>query len=413
MKTYDIAVIGGGASGLMAAVSAAAECRRLSKPASIAVLEKNARAGKKILMTGNGRCNLTNTGVNVKAYRGDTGLLKPVLNKYPAERVVDIFKSMGLLCRETDGGRVYPYNMQASSVLNILLRRMESYGVEMVCGFDVDGVKKSGDGFTVSSQDGSVAAKKLIFAFGGMACPQSGSDGKCFSVLKPLGHKTTKLFPSLVQVKTDLKLVRPLKGVRSLAEASFCAGGKRVKSEKGEVQFTESGLSGICVFDLARLAGEYGNETKPYISLDLMPEYTRDDIAAFLQKECYEMPELPAGRLADGFLNKALGTEVIKRAVSDVSAPAGKLTADGIRRAAGTVKGLDFPVDGTLSWDKAQVTAGGVPLREVNADMSSKACGGGYLCGELLNVDGICGGYNLHWAFASGDMAGRSAARGL
>ena len=135
------------------------------------------------------------SGVNVKAYRGDTGLLKPVLNKYPAERVVDIFKSMGLLCRETDGGRVYPYNMQASSVLNILLRRMESYGVEMVCGFDVDGVKKSGDGFTVSSQDGSAAAKKLIFAFGGMACPQSGSDGKCFSVLKPLGHKTTKLFP--------------------------------------------------------------------------------------------------------------------------------------------------------------------------------------------------------------------------
>lgn len=413
MKIYDIAVIGGGASGLSAAIAAGAECKSLGRKANIIVLEKNARVGRKILMTGNGRCNLTNMGVNISAYSGDTGFLKPVLKKYPAGKIISLFEDMGLMCRETDGGRVYPYNMQASAVLNILLRRMEFYGIETLCGFDVTGVKKTRLGFTVLSKNGKIDARELIFSFGGMACPRSGSDGKCFAVLKALGHRTTALFPSLVQVKTDTKRVKPLKGVRSIAEASFIARGERIKAEEGEVQFTADGLSGICIFDIARLAGKYGKDAKPQISLDLMPEYTVHDIAEILEKERGEMPDLPALRLADGFLNKAVGAETVKYAVQNPSKNAGELKKEEIYHIAETIKNFTFPVCGTFSWDKAQVTAGGVPMREINADMSSKACGGIYLCGELLNIDGICGGYNLHWAWASGCIAGESAARCL
>ena len=412
MKIYDIAVVGGGASGLMASVAAAAECERLGKNANIVILEKNTRVGKKILMTGNGRCNLTNCSVGVNSYSGDTDFLKPVLEEYTAAKIIDIFKGMGLLCRETDGGRVYPYNMQASGVLNILLRRLEFYNIETLCGFDVTGVKKAGFGFVISSKSCEVCAKKLVFAFGGMACPQSGSDGKCFTILRSLGHKPTKLFPSLVQVKTVAKRVNPLKGIRSIVSATFIAEGKRIKTESGEVQFTENGLSGICIFDLARLAGEYGSDKGPQISLDFMPEYTAEDIAGILEKVCEETCGIPAMRLADGFLNKAIGTEIVKYAVPNPSRSAGELKKNEIYNIAESVKNFAFPVAGTLSWDKAQVTAGGIPLCEVNPDMSSKVCKGIYLCGELLNIDGICGGFNLHWAWTSGIIAGKSAARG-
>lgn len=413
MEIYDIAVIGGGASGLMAAAAAAYTCRNQNTHAKIVILEKNARVGKKILATGNGRCNLTNMSVKSDCYNGDAGFIEPILQRYSAKKIIRVFGAMGLVCRELDGGRVYPYNLQASCVLNILRRQLDFYKVETVCGFSVSQVVKSPSGFVISSPGGSVIARRVIFASGGMACPQSGSDGKCFNILKALGHSPTKLFPALVQVRTPPDRVKALKGVRSMAAVTLKLDGKPVKTAEGEVQFTENGLSGICVFELSRFVGELKNAGNMEICLDFTPEYTMENVFSMLKNECETMQNLPALQLTEGFLNKAVGSEIIKSVLKEPSKTAGALSETEIRRIAETVKSFSFPVTGTLSWDKAQVTAGGVPLSEVNADMSSKVCNGLYLCGELLNIDGCCGGFNLHWAWASALAAGESAAQGL
>lgn len=407
---YDIAVVGGGASGLTAALAAAETARGTGSPLKIAVLEKNPRVGKKLLMTGNGRCNLTNLHAEPERYHGDTREAAEILRRFPPERVVGMFRAHGLLCRALDGGRVYPYSLQASSVLNILRLGLDAAGVETVCDFSVQRVENIPGGFAVVSDRRDVKARKVIVAAGGMACPQSGSEGDGYALLRPFRHTVTRLSPALVQVRTDVKRVRPLKGVRCMAAASLLRNGETLKTTHGEVQFTENSLSGICVFELSRFVGEYEAKSLE-IALDLAPEYKTGELADLLGAQAGLCGEMPAACVTEGILNKALGTEVTKAALEGASVPAGSLTADDIRRIAETVKHFRFPVQGTLPWQNAQVTAGGVPLAEVGEGLQSKFCRGLFLCGEILNIDGDCGGFNLHWAWASGIAAGLAAAR--
>lgn len=411
MERYDLAVIGGGASGLAAAVSAARELTAAG--GRVAVLEKNPRVGKKLLSTGNGRCNLTNLRAGAADYHGDAAFLENLLNRYPPDKIIDIFSRMGLVCRELDGGRVYPYSLQAATVLNVLRRRLELYKVKTVCGFAVDKLKKSSSGFAISVRDGeTVFARHVVLAAGGRACPQSGSCGDGFAMAKALGHSVTELRPALVQVKTDPARVRPLRGVRSPARAVLKENGKAVAESRGEVQFTESALSGICVFDLSRYVSRGGNR-KTELSLDLAPEYSAERIAAFLGRTARGERELPSDRLAEGILGKVLGAELVRKALPGPARPSGSLTEAELARVAETIKDFSFPVSGTLGWERAQVTAGGVTLSEVDGDMRSKLCPGLFLCGELLDADGDCGGFNLHWAWSTGFEAGAAAARSL
>ena len=405
---YDIAVVGGGASGLAAALTAAERAKGTGAPLKIVVLEKNPRVGKKLLMTGNGRCNLTNLHAEPERYHGDAQAASEILRRFPPERVVGMFREHGLLCRALEAGCVYPYSLQASSVLNMLRYGLEAAGVETLCDFPVRRVENIPGGFAAVSDEKAVKARKLIIAAGGRACPQSGSEGDAYELLKPFRHTVTRLSPALVQVRTDVKRVRPLKGVRCMASASLVVGGDRVATTRGEVQFTENSLSGICIFELSRNVGDCGEKT-PEIVLDLAPEYKAEELAALLGAQARVCGEMPASVATEGILNKALGVEVTKAALSGASAPAGSLTAGDIRRIAETMKRFRFPVQGTLSWQNAQVTAGGVPLAEVDAGLQSRFCKGIYLCGELLNVDGDCGGFNLQWAWASGIAAGLSA----
>lgn len=410
---FDLAVVGGGAAGLMAAIAAAEESQKSRRRLKIAVLEGNARVGKKLLATGNGRCNLTNTGVSREHYHGDTLALESILDRYAPQKIMDAFQSFGLLCREQDEGRVYPYNMQASAVLDILRLQLERFGVETVCDFAVTGIQKGGDGFRISSAQSGVEAKRVILATGGLAYPQLGANGSGFQIAKSLGHSTTKLFPALVQLKTDPKRAKPLKGARSAVAATLLADGNPIKTVSGEVQFTENGLSGICIFELSRLAGELGVSRKIEISLDLMPEYTARQIFSVIKQRSGMTRELPSGELLNGCLNKQVGPEVVKSALPRAAKYACELKEDELRTVAGTVKNFTFPIIGTLSWKDAQVTAGGVPLNEVDEAMQSRFCPGVYLAGELCNIDGDCGGFNLHWAWSSGMIAGRAAAQSL
>jgi len=409
LETYDLAVVGGGASGLAAALAAAELARAKGRPLKIAVLEKNPRVGKKLLMTGNGRCNLTNLRAAPESYHGDAKAAETVLLRFPPEKILSLFRSQGLLCREAEEGRVYPHSLQAQSVLNVLRRGLEEDGARLICDFPVSWLESVPGGFLAACEKDKVRARSLVVATGGKACPQSGSTGDGYALLRPFHHSATPLSPALVQVRTDPKRVRPLKGVRSSAAASFLTGGRRIGMSLGEVQFTENSLSGICIFELAHFLGDSSME-KAEISLDLAPEYGAGDLAGWLLAQARRFWDRPAAELTEGFLNKALGAEAVKAALGSVSVPGGSLTEDDARRIAGVVKDFRFPALGTLSWQSAQVTAGGVPLAEVDGALQSRFCRGLYLCGELLNVDGGCGGYNLQWAWASGVAAGLAAA---
>ena len=411
LDCFDIAVLGGGAAGLFAALSAAHGAAEAGRRLKIAVLEKNPRVGKKLLATGNGRCNLTNRHAAAARYHGDAAPAAPVLERFPPEKAVEAFRSLGLICRELEGGRVYPYSLQASSVLNILRRNLESCGIETFCGFPVEKIEKAGGLFVLRSGGKAVRARRAIAATGGKACPQSGSDGDGFALLRPLGHTCTPLRPALVQIRTEPKRVRPLKGVRMAAQARLLSGGKVLKTSRGEVQFAEGALSGICIFDLSRAVGEAGGGAE--ISLNLAPEYGEEELARFLRTGAKALGDAPAARIAEGLLPKALGAEAVRAATGSPAAPAAALGESDIRRIARRIRDFRFPALGTLPWRNAQVTAGGIPLRETKEGLQSALCPGLFLCGEILNVDGDCGGYNLHWAWASGYAAGRAAARSL
>lgn len=403
MRRTDLAVVGGGASGLAAALAAAdAGKKRLS----VTVLEKNPRVGKKLLLTGNGRCNLTNREAGDGShYHGDGGA-RVMLDRCPPERVLELFRRAGLLCRELEGGRFYPYSLQASSVLNVLRRNLDAFGVEVLCGFEVKFIRKSEGGLILSSPEGDILARRVILAAGGAACPQSGSDGAGFALAKALGHAVGPVCPSLVQVKTDPARVRPLKGVRCPVSAAFRARGKVMRVSEGEVQFTENALSGICIFELSRCFGELRAPADAQIALDLFPEYPADRLAGLFRASAESSEDLSAPQLLEGFLPKTLGIELSRYAFGGLS---GALRTEEAGRLAAAAKDFRFPAYGTFSWDRAQVTAGGVPLSELTENLESKKCPGLCLCGELLDVDGDCGGFNLHWAWTSGLIAGKAA----
>lgn len=421
LKHVDIAVVGGGAAGLMAAVTAAQEYKKNQKQRNIVVLEGATRVGKKLLATGNGRCNLTNMHMNCSYYHGDVELLKPILEQYTPQSVVKTFLSLGLLCREEDEGRVYPYNVQAAAVLELLRRHLDVNGVEILCDFSVNSIAKAGRCFELLSSDGqAIQAEKVILAAGGKASPQLGSNGSGFTLTQAFGHSVTPIFPALVQLKTTPERVKSIKGMRSTAVASLQADGITVKKEMGEVQFTENGLSGICIFQLSRLASEYfvtrkfnGKPCRSLeIALDFMPDSVSNQIVVYLQKSAKLFPDLSAGEVLTGLLNKRVGQEIFKHTLPQfANKPAKILKTRQFEMLAGTIKDFHFPVIGTMPWQSAQVTAGGVPLKEVNpATMQSRKCKNLYLAGEMLNIDGDCGGYNLHWAWCSGMIAGNSAA---
>ena len=412
MGIYDLAVVGGGASGLAAALAAAESARGSGHSLRVAVLEKNPRVGKKLLATGNGRCNLTNRRLSPERYHGDTAAAGAVLRRFPPGKIVGLFRSEGLFCRELDGGRVYPYSLQAASVLNVLRRSLGSCGADFLCGFPVNRIENISGGFAAVSGDRAVRARRLIVAAGGKACPQSGSDGSGYALLRPFRHSVTPLRPALVQIRTDSKRVRPLKGVRCLAATSLTASGKPVGRTEGEVQFTENALSGICIFELSRLAGDSFAGT-PEISLNLAPEYRADELVRQFRRQAERLGSEPAAALAEGMLSRSLAAAVTKAALGGASVPAGLLSGADLAAIAAKIEDFRFPVLGTLSWQNAQVTAGGVPFAEVDGGLQSRFCRGLYLCGEILNVDGDCGGFNLQWAWASGIAAGLAAARAL
>lgn len=381
-----IAVLGGGASGIMAAI-AAARCGR-----DVVLIEKNCRVGKKLLMTGNGRCNLTN--MNLKADNYNSAFVSYALNAFSPFDTITFFKELGLLTSTEEEGRVYPLSNQASAVLEVLLLELERRNITVICGFDIARIEKNGAEFEITDKTGKkVMANRIIAAFGGKSAPKTGSDGSGYALLKELGHSVKEPEKALVQLKTD----KSIKGVR--AYASVYLNGK---IQTGEVQFTEYGISGIPVLNLSSYA-KSGN----IVTIDLLPEYTENEVFQYLKMR----PDQSLETYLVGIINKQLGQMLLKECgIGKLSRKSSTLSDFEVQKIADKLKNWNFTVAGKTGWDNAQVTKGGIELSEVNPNtMESKIVKGLYVAGEMLDIDAPCGGFNLQWAWSSGFVAGKSA----
>ena len=395
-----VIIIGAGASGMMAALTAAETPGR-----RVLLLERQQRAGRKLLATGNGRCNLTNTGAAIENYHGaDRDFAAPALSAFPPAAALDFFHGLGLVTAEEYGGRVYPLSNSANSVLDVLRFALDARSVELRPACPARAIRREGAGFAVETDRETLHADKLIVACGGAAGAKLGGVTDGYELLKMLGHRRTALRPALVQLLTAPDYPRALKGVRADCALRLRAGGDVLGESAGELQFTENGVSGPAAFDLSRLASAGGEGLSLHVRF--LPD--NSDAFALLDARRKAFPDQPASELYTGMLHNRLGRMLVKYASLEANRPIGSLTDKELRRAARAAEDFILPLRGTEGFDNAQVTAGGLRTAGFNPEtLESWFMSGLFACGEVLDVDGDCGGYNLQWAWASGRLAGR------
>lgn len=399
-----VLIIGGGASGMMAAITAAQD------PANrVTVLERQARVGRKLLATGNGRCNLTNRNLTLDNYHGaDPAFVEKALKSLSVEDTLDVFRHLGLITVTEDTGRVYPLSDQAGSVVDVLRFALEALGVELICGCEAASVKKKARGYQVTAVSGETYyGDKLIVAAGGCAGGKLGGTTGGYQLLQALGHSCTALHPSLVQLKTEPTWVRALKGVRADGKAVLKVGGHSVAATEGEFQFTDFGLSGPAAFDLSRAVSTAGNG-EITVLLDFLRSYNKGQLMELLQERRERFPQLPTEELLTGMLQTRLGKTIVRRAGLNLTAPLEVVTDRELEAVLALARCYPLQVTGTMGMDAAQVTAGGIATGQFRPDtLESRIAPGVFVCGEVLDIDGDCGGYNLQWAWSSGYLAGK------
>ncbi|MCH5298112.1 MAG: aminoacetone oxidase family FAD-binding enzyme [Ruminococcus sp.] len=403
MNYYDAIIIGGGAAGLMCAISA----KQKNTHKKIVIIEKNDRVGKKLLATGNGRCNLTNQNITTSQYAGSfTNQAEKIFKRYSTEHLLNIFGELGLMTYADNEGRYYPVCRQASAVLDVLRFACERLGVEIICQQDIKTLKKQKDKFEVKTNSTEFYSDKLVIACGSKAAPKLGGNASGFDYLKNFGHKVIPFSPALCPIKVNSNVLKSLKGIRSATLATLAdENGKAIMAELGEVQFADNALSGICIFNLSIYA------KKGYaIMLDLMPNTSFSELCniLFKQKELFEQQTID--NIFTGIFQKRLAQAVIKTSgINDFSRICRDLSEKEIKSICRNVKSMKFEISDKESFDKAQCALGGAKGNEIDEKtMQSKIVKGLYIVGEAVDICGMCGGYNLHFAFSSGHLAGEN-----
>lgn len=399
-----IGIIGGGASGIAAALAAAE-----TETAQVILMERQARVGRKLQATGNGRCNLTNLHAASGGYHGeDETFSQYAIGQFGPEATLAWFRQLGLFTVAEASGRVYPYSDQANSVVDVLRFALEKPNITVKLGFEVEKVKKIAAGFRVEAREETVVCDRLIIACGGLAGTKLGGSMSGYKLLRSLGHHCTKLRPALVQLKTGWSGVAGLKGVRANCHAVILHNGERFSESTGELQFTEYGLSGPVIFEISRDACQGGGAW--LCRLDFLPEIGAEVLKAELLRR--KTTALPASELLTGILHNRLGRILTREAGISGSRAISELSEYELGQAVRAVKGFNVSLTEALGMDAAQVTAGGILTGEFDGKtMESRLVPGLYACGEVLDVDGDCGGYNLQWAWSSGRLAGLHARR--
>jgi len=396
-----VLVIGGGASGMMAALTAAEDPHN-----QVTLLERQNRVGRKLLATGNGRCNLSNLHSNTSHYHGcDPDFVTRALEAFPVEKTLAFFRSLGLLTVIEESGKIYPFSDQANSVVDVLRFALDARGVNVRCSCEVLSIGKKARGYSVKTTEESFYGDKVIVACGGAAGAKLGGTDLGYQLLQSMGHHLTSIHPSLVQIRTDVSNTRSLKGVRCDAGLILKHNGTVAATNAGEVQFTDFGISGPAVFELSREAALGGDQV---LLLDLLRPMTEDELCSYLTDKQNTMPDIPLEDFLTGILHNRLGRVVLKQAGFDMSRKADTLTEKELRCITHQIKFFPLTVTGVMGLEQAQVTAGGIKTSEFRPDtLESRLCPGLFATGEVLDIDGDCGGYNLQWAWSSGRLAGK------
>ncbi len=398
----SVLVIGGGASGMVAALMA-------SKEHQVTILEQRDRIGHKLLATGNGRCNLTNNDQSLSHYHGGNQsqtLVRNVLQQYNKEDMLSFFRKLGIETKERNG-YIYPNSEQASAVLDVLRFALSHAGVNIITDCSVENAEYCDHTFTVKTNKGNHCANDLILATGSKA-GISGKYATGYHLAEELGHSIVPVRPALVQLISDEKMCKSLAGIRVSSEITLLnAKNECVSKERGEIQFTAYGISGIAAMQVSHLVSgmcEVGQKCS--LSVDLLPDVSVEDCQKMLIKRKENNGYKDAGTFLIGLFHKNLGIHLMKRLDIPAATPISDLTEEQLQRLAHLIKSLPFCIKGTKDFIDAQVCAGGVDLSQVKDNLESALTPGLYFAGEMLDIHGDCGGYNLQWAFCSGMLAG-------
>lgn len=410
----SVCVAGGGASGMMAAIAAA------RAGADVTILEKNDRPGKKILMTGNGKCNLTNLDMGIFAYYIEDGAspVGRILEQFDEKALIELFKELGMDVTVARDSYVYPKTQTASTVLNVLRRALKELGVSCKTDTKVTNIKKESSGFSIETDKGAFFADRVIISMGGKSFPKTGSDGDGFLLAKKLGFSMQPDYPALTALICPVEGQRMISGLRADGEVSLLIDGKKVFRDSGQIQFTDYGISGIPVFQVSRFASALlwnrnkGKKARHRIeaAVNLFPGMAEDELFLKIEGQLKRFSGMTYEEAMTGLLHKKW-IEFFGNRLGLFSYPdAGSIPQKTVKELASELVKLSFPVEGVKGYDFCQVTGGGVDLSCVDEHMQAKAYPGLFLTGELLDVTGKCGGYNLQWAFSTGYIAGICAA---
>lgn len=407
----EVVIIGGGASGIFTALSLG-ESRKTG--VKITIVEQLDKIGKKILATGNGRCNFTNRNLTKDNYNHPS-FVEGIITKYGYDNVCSYLEKIGLLKKELDEGRTYPYALLATSFLDVLRKRLDELNVIIKTNYKVSKIiVKNNKYYLYTETKECLTADYLVFANGGMSSPKLGSNGTGYKLLSPFKVSTTPFYPGLVGLKSKESEMRPLSGIRVKCLVMLKNKEKQLVEfkENGEVLFKDDGLSGIVIMNassyIKRMKKDY------FLILDLMPEYTANELLNILITRKKNNSNVSINDFLTGMFAKMLNVMIIKRSKLDNKKSVLSLEISDLERLVNNIKNYVIEITGDYGFTASQVTVGGVSLDEVNEEtLEIKKMPQAYICGELLDIDGLCGGYNLHWALASGMLVGHEISKKL
>lgn len=405
---HKIIIVGGGASGIIAAITA----KNLGL--DVAIIESNNRIGKKLLTTGNGRCNISNSNITMDRYHSaNPNFFEPVLNSFSLSATISFFQELGLPLISLEEGKMYPMSLQSSSVIDILKASIEEKQIPVYIDTKVMDIKRLSGGFKLYTNTSTeYECEKLILCCGGKSAPNTGSDGSGFSLSKKLGHNIIEPIPALVQLKLSYPKLKALSGVKFDGMAELYINNKPFKKELGEILFTDYGISGPPILQLSREVSYSLLQGKNVtLKIDLIHNLNKDNLKEFLENHWGVFGYRSVHDSFIGIINKKIIPVLLKESgIENIHKSCWDLTWNEKQNIYSLLKEWEFEVVGTNGFNNSQVTAGGVNTLEINPNtLESIIVPNLYFCGEILDVDADCGGFNLQWAWASGVVAASNA----